>query len=331
MRIFITGAAGFIGSHLTEYFLRRNDEVTGLDNIPLNENVNLRDSLSNAKFRYFKDTILNEGLIKELINDSDVVYHLAAAVGVKNVLDDVLNVIKVNVAGSEIVLRCANIYNKRILFTSTSEIYGKNPKVPFSENDDAVLGPTTVDRWVYSMSKGLGEYICLGYKKEGLPVSIVRFFNAYGPRLDPEGSGRVISRFIRQALENKEITIIGDGTQTRSYAYIDDVIDGIVLAGEKEEAIGQIFNIGTEVETSINELVKMLSEIVGKKLKVKHIHYEEVYGSGFEDIYRRIPNTEKAKKILGFNPKVSLREGLKETLAWFKKEYSVAKSLYTKG
>ena len=321
MRIFITGVAGFIGSHLAEYFLRRNDEVVGLDNISANESFNLRDSLSNSKFRYFKDTILNESLVKKLIKGSDMVYHLAAAVGVKNVIDDVLNVIRVNVSGTETVLRCANLYNKRTLFTSTSEIYGKNPKVPFSENDDTILGATTVDRWVYSLSKGLGEYICLGYKKEGLPISIVRFFNAYGPRLDPEGSGRVISRFIRQASEDKEITIIGDGIQSRAYTYIDDVIDGIVLAGEKKEAIGEIFNIGMEVETSINELVKVLSEVVGKKLKTRHVDYTQIYGSGFEDIPRRVPDIEKAKRVLGFKPKVSLREGLEKTLAWFKKEY----------
>lgn len=319
MKILITGIAGFIGSHLAEYFLRRNEEVIGLDNIPPNGNFNLKDSLSNPKFRYFQDTILNEGLVAELISGSDMVYHLAAAVGVKNVIDDVLNVIRVNVMGTEIVLKCANRYNKRVLFTSTSEIYGKNPKVPFSENDDTILGPTTVDRWVYSSSKALGEYICLGYNKGGLPISIVRFFNAYGPRLDPEGSGRVISRFLKQILENKEITIIGDGAQTRSFSYIDDVIEGIVLAGERKEAIGEIFNIGTEVETSMNELVEMLSEITKKKLKVKHIKYEEIYGKGFEDIARRVPDIAKAKKTLGFDPKVSLREGLKKTLIWFEK------------
>jgi UDP-glucose 4-epimerase len=316
MRILITGAAGFVGSHLADLFLERGDHVWGLDAVPWSSSNYLWPHRENHRFSYFCESILNEGLVQYLVRECDVVYHLAAAVGLENVIGQVLKVIDVNVRGTEIVLRVAANYGRRVLFTSTSEIAGKSTQVPFGETDDRVLGPTTVDRWVYSETKALGEYMCLGYHRAGLPVSIVRLFNVYGPRLDREGSGRVISRFIRQALRNEPITVIGDGRQTRCFTYITDILRGIVAAGHREEAVGKIFNLGTTVETSINELVEAICKVVGKRPEIRYLGLDEVYGPGYEDIPRRVPNVAEARRVLGFQAEVPLEVGIDGTYRW---------------
>lgn len=316
MKVFITGAAGFIGSHLTDYFLDRGDEVLALDFKEWGPSNYLWQHRQRRDFRFFSDSILNEGLLRYLIRECDCVYHLAATVGVGNVIGKVLNVIEVNVKGTETVLRLSAEYGRRTLFTSTSEIPGKNPSVPFRESDDRVLGPTTVDRWVYSETKALGEYICRGYGREGLPVSIVRLFNVYGPRLDREGSGRVVSRFLRQAMEGNEITIIGDGAQTRCFTYCTDIIRGIVAAGERHESVGGIFNLGTDVETSINELVDVVCAVVGRRPPVRHVELDEIYGAGYEDIPRRVPDVTNARDTLRFEATVPLLKGIQSTYEW---------------
>jgi UDP-glucose 4-epimerase len=316
MKILITGAGGFIGSHLADFFLARGDEVLALDAVPWDASNYLWPHRENQRLRYFADSILNEGLLRYLVRESDTVYHLAAAVGLENVIGQVLRVIEVNVRGTETVLRLAHEYKKRVLFTSTSEIVGKSPKVPFAETDDRVLGPTTVDRWVYSETKALGEYICLGYHRAGLPVSIVRFFNVYGPRLDREGSGRVITRFMRQALRGEPITVIGDGKQTRCYTYIDDVVQGVVAAGERKQAVGGIFNLGSTVETSINDLVEVICAVTSRRPPIKHVGLDEVYGPGYEDIPRRVPDVARAKETLDFAARIGLEAGVRETFKW---------------
>jgi UDP-glucose 4-epimerase len=316
VKILVTGAAGFIGSHLTDTFLARGDSVLALDAIPWNADNYLWPHRENQRMHYFCDSILNEGLMRYLVRECDAVYHLAAAVGLENVIGQVLKVIDVNVRGTELVLRLAAERKKRVLFTSTSEIAGKSPHLPFGEEDDRVLGPTTVDRWVYSETKALGEYMCIGYHRAGLPVSIVRFFNIYGPRLDREGSGRVITRFLRQAMREEPITVIGDGKQTRCFTYVGDVIGGVIAAGEKPEAVGGIFNLGTTVETSINELVEAVVQAVGKKSTVKHVGLNEIYGPGYEDIQRRVPNNERATRVLKWSTTVGLRDGIRQTYEW---------------
>lgn len=319
MKILITGAAGFLGSHLSDFFLRRNDNdiILAIDNVSNNRLSNIKHLLGNNRFVFFNDTILNDGLIKYLVKECDTAYHLAAAVGVENILKDVLNVININIKGTEVVFKYANEYKKRVLFASTSEIYGKSQKVPFKEDDDRILGTTSIERWTYSSTKAIGEYLAMGYFKEGMPMSIVRFFNAYGSRLDIESGGRVISRFIKQILNNEPLTIVNSGEQTRSFTYVDDIIEGIVLAGEKQVALGQIFNIGAEEEISINELAFKIAKIMEKKTVVKQIKSEDFYGAGFEDIKRRVPDITKARQILGYKTKVSLDEGLKRTINWF--------------
>jgi UDP-glucose 4-epimerase len=318
MKILVTGGAGFIGSHLCDLFLARGDSVLALDAVAWTPDNYLWPHRENQRLRYFCDSILNDGLVRYLVREADAVYHLAAAVGLENVIGQVLKVIDVNVRGTELVLRHAAEYKRRVLFTSTSEIAGKSPNVPFGENDDRVLGPTMVDRWVYSETKALGEYMCLGYHRTGLPVSIVRFFNIYGPRLDREGSGRVITRFLRQALRGEPITVIGDGTQTRCFTYISDVIKGVVAAGEKPEAVGGIFNLGSTVETSMNELVEVVCQVVGKRPEIKRVGLDEIYGPGYEDIPRRVPNVDRATQTLDFRATVPLRQGIEATLDWLR-------------
>jgi len=316
MKIFITGAAGFVGSHLTDIFLARGDSVVALDAVPWSEKNYLWPHKENHRFAYFCDSILNEGLMRYHVRESDSVYHLAAAVGLENVIGQVLKVIEINVRGTEIVLRLAAEYRKRVLFTSTSEIAGKTPSIPFGEEDDRMLGPTTVDRWVYSETKALGEYMCLGYHRSGLPVSIVRLFNVYGPRLDREGSGRVISRFIRQVMRNEPITIIGDGQQTRCFTYITDIARGIIAAAERPEAIGGIFNLGTTVETSINELVEIICKVAERQNDIRYVGLDDVYGPGYEDIPRRVPNVTRSRDVLGFQAEVGLEDGIRSTYEW---------------
>lgn len=316
MGVLITGGAGFVGSHLADYFLNRNEAVTALDLLPWSDDNYLWRHRDNPQFRYFQDSILNRGLVDYLVRQSDTVYHLAAAVGLSNVIGNILNVIEGNITGTKIVLESAFAHGKRVTFTSTSEIAGKSRAVPFRENDDRVLGPTTVDRWVYSETKAIGEYLCLGYYRQGLPVSTVRLFNAYGPRLDKGGGGRVVTRFVRQIMRDEPLTIIGDGEQTRSFTYISDIVNGIVAAGERDEAIGGIFNLGSSVETSINDLVKLIAEVVGKEPSIRSVALEELYGPGYEDVPRRVPDLQRSEALLGFEAAVPLREGIRLTEQW---------------
>lgn len=319
MRILITGVAGFIGAHLAEKLLKEGNEVYGLDIMLRGNKNNIGEFESHKNFNFFESSILEEAALEILIKKCDLVYHLAAAVGVENIIGDILKVISINVDGTKNVASLAFKYKKKVIFTSTSEIYGKSPNVPFKEDDDRLLGPTSVDRWVYSSTKALGEYMLIGYHRQGLPMSIVRFFNAYGPKLDIEGSGRVMSRFIVQALSNKQITVIGDGKQTRCFTYVEDVIKGLVKCAVLKEAEGQIFNIGDSKEITILELAKIIKKVTGSKSEIVHIQPEEIYGSGYEDISRRLPDVSKAEKILDFKAKIGIEEGIEKTIEWFRK------------
>ncbi|KPK38485.1 MAG: hypothetical protein AMJ78_09910 [Omnitrophica WOR_2 bacterium SM23_29] len=320
MKVLITGVAGFIGSHLVERVLKEGHEVYGLDIMLRGNKDNISELESIKDFHFFETSILDETSLEMLIKKCDIIFHLAAAVGVENVIGDILKVIDINVDGTKKVVSIAHKYQKKVIFTSTSEIYGKSKNVPFREDDDRVLGPTTIDRWVYSLTKALGEYMLIGYSREGLAMSIVRFFNAYGPRLDIEGSGRVISRFIVQALSGKQITVIGNGRQTRCFTYVDDVIDGLVKCATNSKAEGQIFNIGNPQEISIKDLANLIKNILGSKSEIVHIDSRELYGSGYEDISRRVPDISRSKELLDFVPKVGIEEGIKKTIEWFKKK-----------
>ena len=322
MRVLVTGGAGYIGSHLVDALIKRGDEVLVIDNLSTGKIENIRHVLGHPTFHFINDSILNEALLERFVPSMDLIFHLAAAVGVRNVLQDPLAAINTNVRGTEVVLGLAFKYWKRLVLASTSEIYGKASHVPFREDDDRVLGSTAVARWSYSMSKAIDEHFAFAYAVKGLPVSILRYFNSYGPRLDERGYGSVVANLTRQALRGEPLTVHGDGKQTRCFTYIDDTVAGTLLAGEVKEAIGEAFNIGSPNETSILDLAKLIKRLTRSKSPIAFQAYEAYYGEGFEDPRRRVPSVDKAKRLLGFTPKVDLETGLKKTIAWCREHFT---------
>jgi UDP-glucose 4-epimerase len=308
MRVLITGGAGFVGSHLAEALLDRGDEVYVLDDLSTGSIDNIAHLKSHAKFHYTIDTVTNEPLLAELIDRCDTVVHLAAAVGVKLIVESPVRTIETNVHGTEVVLKVANKKKKLVLIASTSEVYGKSAKVPFNENDDLVLGPTSKHRWAYACSKMIDEFLALAYWKERrLPVIIVRLFNTVGPRQTGQ-YGMVVPNFVRQALANEPITVFGDGTQSRSFTYVGDVVTAVVALINEPRAIGQVFNIGNGKEISIRDLALRIKEMTGSTSPIVTIPYDQAYESGFEDMPRRVPDIAKIRALIGYEPTVELDE-----------------------
>ncbi len=320
MRVLITGGAGFLGSHLTDGFIERGDEVFVLDTGSISK---VRHLLDHPRFHYVHDSVFNLELLDGLTAKVDLIYHLAAVVGVEHYVADPYETLNVNVNGTQNILKAAYKYNKRLVFSSTSEVYGRNPKVPWKEDDDRVLGATTVDRWCYSTSKAVGEHFCFAYHKLGLPVTVVRYFNIYGPRLDKLDVGRLLTIFMGQLLRGADLTVVGDGQQTRSFTYVSDAIAATMQAGLKPEADGQAINIGSDVETSVVEFAQLMLELFGStRSKIRFVKQEEIYGKSYEDIPRRVPDNTRMRTLLGCTPKVSLREGLARTIEWFRTEHA---------
>lgn len=321
MRILVTGGAGYIGSHLVDLLLKENHEVTVLDNLSTGKAENLKESLS--RIRFVNGTILDSDLVEHEVQRNELVFHLAAAVGVKHIVDSPLSSLLVNTRGTENVLGACFRYWRKVVLASTSEVYGKTTTVPMHEDDDRVLGPTSVHRWSYSTAKAIDEHLALAYHQVGLPVSIVRYFNSYGPRIDERGYGSVVANFIRQAIEGRKITVHGDGLQTRCFTYCDDTVLGTYLAGVSESAVGQIINLGNTHEISISELALLIGQKLGREIEIEHVPYEIYYGRGFEDTRRRVPNIEKAERLLGWSPKISLKDGLDQTISWWKEKHGI--------
>jgi UDP-glucose 4-epimerase len=316
MKVLITGGGGFLGSHLGDGLLAAGHEVMALDIAP---DLKVRHNLGKAGFRYLKGSVFDTDLLESLVAKADLVYHLAAVVGVEHYVEDPFHVLNVNVNGTQNVLKFAHRYDKRLVFASTSEVYGKSRDTPFREDGDRLLGSTEIDRWCYSTSKAVGEHFCFAYGKLGLPVVIVRFFNAYGPRLDRIDVGRVITIFMGQLLRGEDLTVIGDGKQTRAFTYVDDAVQALVRAGTLPEAVGRIFNIGSDRETTILELAEtMIRAHPGTGSKVRLVRQEDVYGDSYEDIPRRFPDITRMRTILGVEPQVTLAEGLRRTIDWFR-------------
>jgi len=321
MKVLVTGGAGFIGSHLSEALLKKKWEVFAIDNLSTGSRDNIRHLEGNRLFHFVTDDIRNVKVMKELIGKVDMVFHLAAAVGVKYIIDNPLDSMMTNVKGTEIVLELANsLGQKKVILASTSEIYGKNRpgKSTFSENDDRVLGPTTISRWSYSCAKALDEFLSLAYWREKkLPIVIVRFFNTCGPRQTGR-YGMVIPRLIKQALQNKPMTVYGDGKQTRCFLYVEDAVKAIIALAAEPSAVGEVFNIGNPESISIIDLARRIKKITASKSKIELVPYEKAYEKGFEDMRHRRPDIAKIKKCIRFSPKVSLDELLKRTIKHFK-------------
>lgn len=320
MRVLITGGAGYIGSHLADTLIGDDHHVTVLDNLSTGQITNISHLLDHPRFRLVCDTILNAHLVDQLVAEADVIYHLAATVGVKHVVDNPLKCIVTNVRGTEIVLESAYRHWRRLVVASSSEVYGKSEKAPLSEEDDSLLGPTAVGRWSYALSKALDEHLAFAYHRQGLPVSVVRYFNSYGPRLDPRGYGSVVARFINLALDGQPITVYDDGRQTRCFTYVDDTVRGTLLTGTLPQAQGKAFNIGSDRETSILELAHMVRDAVGAEVEIEHIPYAQAYGPRFEETRRRVPDTRRARELLGFEAQVPLEDGLRRTVDWFREK-----------
>ena len=318
MRVLITGGAGFVGSHLAEALLARGDEVSVLDNLSTGSIDNIAHLKSHPRFRYTIDAVENEPMLAELIDRADVVVHLAAAVGVKLIVEQPVHTIETNVHGTEVVLKLANKKKKLVLLASTSEVYGKSTNVPFSEDADLVLGPTTKHRWAYACSKLIDEFLALAYWKERkLPVIIVRLFNTVGPRQTGQ-YGMVIPNFVRQALAGQPITVFGDGTQSRSFTYVGDVVRAMVALIDDPRAIGQVFNIGNGAEITIGDLAARIKTLTSSASEIVKIPYDQAYESGFEDMPRRVPDISRIKALVGYAPTVELDEILHRVIESFR-------------
>ena len=320
MHAFITGGAGFIGSHLAEALLAAGHKVTVLDNLSTGAMENIEHLKQVPGFRYVIDSVTNEPVLAELIDAADVVFHLAAAVGVKLIVEAPVHTIETNVHGTEVVLKHANKKKKLVVIASTSEVYGKSTAVPFREDADLVMGPTPKHRWAYACSKAIDEFLALAYWKERkLPVIIVRFFNTVGPRQTGR-YGMVIPNFVRQGLAGQPITVHGDGTQTRSFCYVGDIVEALQRLVAEPRAIGEVFNVGNDQEITILELAERVRDLTGGRSEIVKIPYDQAYEAGFEDMPRRVPDLAKIGHLVGYKPEVGLDEILARVVDHFQKQ-----------
>lgn len=325
MKALVTGGAGYIGSHLCDYLIRQGAEVAVLDNLSTGRLANIQHLLHHPRFRFVRGCILDSPDLEPLVRNADRVFHLAAAVGVKYICEDPLSGVRTNIMGTERVLETAHRNGRRTVVASSSEVYGKSNGEPLREDADRHLGPTSINRWSYSASKAIDEHLAYAYAAAGLPVSIVRYFNSYGPRICESGYGSVVANFTRQALSGEPITIHGDGRQTRAFTYVADTVRGTFLAGEVDEAIGDAFNIGSDDEIAILDLAERIREISGSRSEVIHTPHWAYYGSSYEDTARRRPDTSKSARVLGFRAQTPLVEGLRATVNWCRLNYRSAR------
>ena len=324
MKILITGGAGFVGSHLADKLIGQGHEITVIDDLSTGRYSNVEHLEGNERFRLIIDTVLNAPLMEELIRDSDRVFHMASAVGVRLIMEQPVKTIETIFHGTDVVLKFCSRYRKRVLIPSTSEVYGKGASIPFREEDDLLTGATDKHRWAYACAKTLDEFLALAHWKETrLPVVVVRLFNTVGPRQTGQ-YGMVVPRFVHAAMRNEPITVFGDGTQQRCFGHVLDVVEGLSKLLETPECFGQVINLGNDEEVSILGLAERAIEIAGSKSEIRYIPYEEAYGDGFEDMRRRVPGLEKARKLIGYQPTRSLTDIINDVAAEYRKTYSAA-------
>jgi len=318
MKVLITGGAGFIGSHLAERLLKDGQEVTAIDNLSTGSLKNIEGFKNNPKFDFVEGDVRNAGLMEALVERCEMVFHLAAAVGVKLIADSPVHTIETNIGGTEVVLEMANKFGRKILIASSSEVYGKNETVPFREDDDIVLGSTSLSRWSYACSKAIDEFLGLAfYQQYGLSVVIGRFFNTIGPRQTGQ-YGMVVPRFVQRALRGEPVLIYGTGQQRRCFCYVEDLVDAIIALCNCEGAAGKVYNIGSGEEITIEGLADKIIEMTDSKSEKEFIPYEKAYGRPIEDMMRRVPNLERIKEATGWEPKTSLGETLEIIIESFK-------------
>ncbi|MDT5038099.1 MAG: UDP-glucose 4-epimerase [Micromonosporaceae bacterium] len=324
----VTGGAGFIGSHLVDALLARTTgAVLALDDLSTGRMSNLDAAAENPRFRFIRGSVLDELVVDELVHQSDTVVHLAAAVGVKLVVDQPLRSLTTNIRGAQVVIEAAHRHRRKVLVASTSEIYGKNASGPLAENAERVLGSPDVMRWSYSTAKAVDEVLANAYHRElGLDALVVRFFNTVGPRQSP-AYGMVLPRLVRQALRGEPLTIYGDGRQTRCFAHVADVVDAVIRLLDEEAAIGQTFNIGSPQEISIRRLAQLIIECTGSDSAVEFMSYERAYGPGFEDMTRRVPDTRRLSSLTGWKPRRALDDALRDIIAEVRAEQGVQAGL----
>ena len=319
MKYLITGGAGFIGSHLAEALLRKGEEVITIDDLSTGKMANIEHLKSEERFEYVIDTIMNENLTAQLVDSSDIVFHLAASVGVRLIIESPIKTIETNINGTEIVLRLASKKRREVILLSTSEVYGKSEKTPFCENDDLLMGPTCKSRWIYGCSKALDEFLALAYYQERqLPVVIVRLFNIVGQRQTGR-YGMVLPTFIEQALNGKPITVYGDGNQSRTFAWVGDAVDAMIKLSHCPKAIGEVFNVGNKEEITIGELAKLVKQLTGSRSEIAYVPYDRAYKEGFEDLRRRVPDISKLERLIGYAPTKQIEEIIEDIAEHLKK------------
>lgn len=317
MNYLITGGAGFIGSHLSETLLKHGTDVAVIDDLSTGSILNIEHLKSDRRFQYVLDTMMNRAVLMELVDRADVIVHLAAAVGVRLIVESPVRTIETNIKGTELVLELASKKKKKVIIASTSEVYGKASKVPFCEDDDLVLGATNKGRWSYAGSKIIDEFLALAYWKEKrVPTVVVRLFNTVGPRQTGQ-YGMVVPRFITQARKGEPITVYGDGSQRRCFTWVGDVVEAIIALSEHPDAVGEIFNLGSAEEVTILELAQRVKAITGSESPIEFVSYEQAYAAGFEDMPRRVPSLEKAHRLIGYRPTLGLDGILKSVNDYF--------------
>jgi UDP-glucose 4-epimerase len=314
MKVLITGGAGFIGSHLSQEYLKRGDEVYIIDDLSTGSIENIEHIKELPGFHYYLDSVTNQHLIAELVDLCDVVYHLAAAVGVKLIVESPVRTIETNIRGTEVVLHHAAKKRKRVLITSTSEVYGKRDIVPFREDDDLVMGPTNKGRWSYACSKAIDEFLAIAYWKEKrVPTVIARLFNTVGPRQTGR-YGMVIPNFVQQALTGEDITVFGDGTQSRCFTHVSDVVRALIQLIEHPRAVGEVYNIGSDSEVTILHLAERIKALTESESRIIFLPYDQAYEEGFEDMLRRVPDISKIRNLIGYQPTFNLDEILESVI-----------------